>query len=346
MSRARALVCLLASGCPRPTTDAAASPAPTPLEVAPAEPEPFLDPDADLAQAYPLRATIRRAGAIYVEHEGAPVNDPSNRNVRVAATVIDEDAGESPRRPRLLCESPEHRVAVFVDVDDLATVATTDATMVGIPPLRDALGSEPGIRLAPGAELVAAGHGNPDVLRMRHEGAFVRAEGLLPATSVGIAFRPGELPIDADGPPNAGIERATSLFATPHGVELAKLDPRGMGELVVRRLGPELGDRALVRYEEPSVHVVGWIEQKALADGPRSRRSSRTMTGVRRDEGPQMVELPRGTLLLASALRQPIGVVVAKTTMPCTDACDTDAPKVRAAACTAAIEVWARRPGS
>lgn len=336
------LVAFLA--CQRGGDPPTTTPATTPLEPGERGLEAFLDVDADVEGLHPWRATIRRAGAIFVEHDGVAVNEPSNRNVRVSAVVLDEDVASSPRRPRLLCNESTHRIAVHMEVDDLATVAREDATLVATPPVRDEVGSEPGVRLAPGAELVPAGHGDPEILWMRHEGRFVRATGLVAAAKVGIAFRPAELPSDADGPPNAAITQPTTILATPGGVELASLDPRGTGQLLVRRLGRELGTKVLVRYEEPTVHVVGWVETTQLAVGAFSRMGSTTTTG--RGAGPEgaKVDLPPGTLLLATTLRRPVGVVLDDVAMACVDACEAAEPKVLVSACTDAIEVWARRP--
>ena len=121
------------------------------------------------------------------------------------------------------------------------------------------------------------------------------------------------------------------MFATPNGVDLASLDPRGMGQL-------------LVRYEEPTVHVVGWVEKAQLVEGAFSRGGSTTMTG--RGAGPEgaTVDVPKGTLLLASALRRPIGVVTGDASLACVEDCDGAEPKVLVSACTDLIEVWARRP--
>jgi hypothetical protein len=342
--RACVLVLLLSSACQPTRRDATTAPTAGTLEPGERALEDFLRVSTDVEAAHPLRATIVRAGGLRVEHDGDPVNEPSNRNVRVSAIVVDEDVASSPRRPRLLCIESTHRIAVHMEVDDLATVARTDATLVATPPVRDELGDEPGIRLAPGAALVPAGHGDPDILWMRHEGKFVRATGLVAATKVGIAFRPGELPGDADGPPNASIAQPTKLFATPGGVELASLDPRGMGPLLVRRLGPAIGTRVLVRYEEPDVHVVGWVEKALLTDGAFSRLHSTTTIGKGRGPEGATVQVPKGTLLLGSALRRPVGVVVEDAAMACVEDCDGAQPKLLVSACTDAIEVWARRP--
>lgn len=346
---ARALALSLALGC-RPTTSTAPGDVDaraTPVDGArPRRDDAFLRLDADLAASYPLRARLVRAGLVYAQHDGTPTGVGENRTIALVVTVVDPDTHGDPTRPRVLCEGTGYRVAVYVDVDDLAIVARTGAVMAHTPQLRDDWpDTMPGVRLASGTPLRIEGGQGGDFVRAVLETPSLRASGFIDRTHVGYTWVPGELPA-AVGLADARVREPASLLGVPLGPELARLDPRmAPSGLFVRRLGPEQAGHVLVRHDAAELSAVGWIDATQLELHPGAATSSVRMVGRGGGEASEPTrELARGTVLLGGALRDPIGVVTETTRMHCLEACDTDAPRVLVPACTAAIPVWTKPP--
>lgn len=309
----------------------------------------FLRLDVDLDARYPLHAKIVRAGNLYLEHAGGPVVEPSNRSAMVEVRVIDPDRTSDPIRPRVLCESATERVAVHVDVDDLALVATAGAVAVsgGTPPesLPQAMA---GIVLAPGAVLRPSSALDGELVHVELERPGLHGGGWVRRDRVDFAFAPGALPPAQHGAMARSVSGRATLAAMPGGVPLAELSPAG-GAVQVFALGSPVGEQALVRLELADAHVIGWIASASL--GPETLPLA--TTGVRAPvisaadlagDGPS-VALTRGTILRGTALRRAVGVVTADARYACVDGCDGDAPVVRVPACTGVLELTATREG-
>ncbi|HWB73338.1 MAG TPA: hypothetical protein VG755_00255, partial [Nannocystaceae bacterium] len=301
--------------------------------------------DVDLATTYPLRARIVRSGAVYAQHDGGPTAEGEGRTMSMVVTVVDPDAQGQPMRPRVLCEHVHHRIAVHVDVDDLAIVARTGAVITASAQQRDSWpDTMPGVRLAAGTRVRIEGGLDRDFVRAVFELPTIRAAGFVDREHIGYTWVPEQWRVPP-GVPDAKVKGRVSLLAMPSGQELARLDPTMAAPgMFVRRLGPEQGGSVLVRLDGAELSAVGWLPAVELeaASGPAT--SSLRMIGRGGGEPSEpTVELPQGTQLRGGALRDPIGVVTATARFHCRDRCDAADPVVEVDACATAIVVEARR---
>jgi hypothetical protein len=333
-------------GC-RPTIAPHDAIAPAPgIEVAPRPSDVFLRLDADLAGSYPLRARIIRGAAVYPEHDGKPEGDPSGRTMSLEVTVLDPDAHGDPLRPRVLCERASHRIAVHVDIDDVAVVAREGAVMAGSPHTPSQWTEQmAGVRLLAGTALRIEGGLDRDHVRAVLDVPSLHAAGWIDRAHVGHTWVPAALP-EPVGLPDLRVREPTALLATAGGAELARLDPRmAPAGMFVRRLGPAQGDFVLVRHDGERTRSIGWIAAAAVE--PFAGMPTAGVTTVWRGRSEPIeptVELVRGTLLRGGALRDRIGVVTETARFHCLDGCGGAQPRVEVDACTTAIGVWAEPP--
>ena len=301
--------------------------------------------DVDLATTYPLRARIVRGGPIYAQHDGGPTAEGEGRTMSMVVTVIDPDAHGQPMRPRVLCEHEHHRIAVHLDVDDLAIVARTGAVITANPQQRDDWpDTMPGVRLAAGTRVRIEGGLDRDFVRAVLEQPTMRAAGFVDREHIGYTWVPEDRRVPP-GVPDAKVKGRVSLLAMPAGQELARLDPTmAAAGMFVRRLGPEQGGSVLVRFDGDDASAVGWLPAVELERANGAPTGSLRMIGRGGGEpSAPTVELAKGTQLRGGALRDPIGVVTESARFHCTDRCDSDAPIVEVDACTTGIVVEARR---
>jgi hypothetical protein len=306
--------------------------------------EAFLDAEADPAHEHPLRARIIRGAAVYPERLGKPGGDPSGRSMSLEVVVLEPDAQGDPVRPRVLCESASHRIAVHVDADDLAIVAREGAVMTATPQNGTGWsGRQPGVRVRAGTPLRIDGGLEGAHVRAAIEQPWLRVVGFLPRGYVGRTFVPDAPEPAPAEPADARVREPTALLAAPGGMEMGRVDPRMRPDgVLVRRIGPEQSGFVLVRHEDAMATAVGWIAASTLEPGTVASGGGRISGGrAQVDVAAPSVELVRGTLLRGGALRNPIGVVTQTARFHCVAGCDDAQPRVEVDACTTLLGVWA-----
>jgi hypothetical protein len=339
---------------PSSVTEPSTAPAPPVVntDAAPGPPIPrFAALDADLDREYPLSAIIRREGPLYLSYDGAGLFGGDRENARAPVRVVEAAVGRNLRRPRLLCEQLFHRVAVYMDASDLATVAQTGAV------LRPDAGAQgpsdvqaPGVYFAPGAELepaTAAGPAASDgaTTPVHYEGLFLHADGFVATDHVDVVFSPpSRIPAN---PPDGELIRNVAMSLQPDGPAFAHItkDARDVDILLVRRLGNPIRGFVLVQYDEDDAFAIGWVPTKAVRayhagapvrGGLMGQEAGGVLGGV---ENP--VKLARGTLLFDPVGQQIVGVVETEEIATCDRACASSEPIVSLPACLGTVEVRA-----
>jgi hypothetical protein len=343
-------------GTPPRTAETSATPVPpvAKTDVAPAAASPrFAALDADLDREYPLSAIIRREGPLYLSREGAAVFTGDRRPVRIPERVLDADLGRNPRRPRLLCEEMNHRVAVYMDASDLTTVALTGAVLR---PDRGAQGpsdaNAPGVYFAAGAELQpVTGGGLPAsdgaTTPVHYERLFLDADGFVATDHIDVVFSNVGSAIPAVTP-DGELTSNVAMSSQPGGPAFARIakEPRVVNQLLIRRLGKPVNGFVLVRYDEDEAFAIGWVPAKAVRayDAGDAGEVNGVMRGVGGGLGGtnhDHVTLARGTLLSDQITQQIVGVVENEEIVECDRACAGSKPIVSLDACDGTIEVRA-----
>jgi hypothetical protein len=333
---------------PAEALPAGASPAEITAPVPPAETAPaFLDPDAVLARL-PLHTIVLREGPLYETRDGPAATKGAGLSLQLTLEVLDPDTGGSPRRPRVLCNTPISRVAVHVDVADMATVALAGTFLAGgraIPAAPE--DRTPGLRLRAGQVLWPVGSATAGLRRVRYQGAHFAAEGWVRADRVDIVFAPELSGDPAPRRDGALIDRARFLDA-PGGAEIARVEAyreSSWRPLVEKLDGPRRGF-VLVRYHEPGAELVGWVSQEVVEDIEPREASLGIGTGsaiATSSRVEQQVRVARGALLVGERSGEPIGVMLHDAQLSCLADCKGDRPLVSAPACAGTIPVRAHR---
>lgn len=322
---------------PSTTPDAAA----VPDAARSTPPPPFLALDADLDALHPLRVRMIGAGALRLERAGAPVNDASNRTLAVDARLLAADDFGTPSLPRILCEEQGHRVAVYVERDDLAILTARTVQVTTTPP-REHVGGTlppgmPGVLLRAGTTVRVEGGLDGDITRVRYERTGIRVAGYVRRDDVGIGYTPD----DAAAVPtmdDARLLAPTSFLSAPGGQTIAEIDPRvGLDTAAVKTIGVERNGHVTVQYDNGELTLVGWVPAKSIERGPQSGTfTARVERG--RSSGPN---LRRGTVLRGGPLRHAVGVVTDAVALSCVGDCESEHPRVLVFACTDVVELVA-----
>lgn len=313
-------------------------------------PEPavsWLNPDIDPPELFPLRAMIRRAGAIYEGRTGPVLAVGDGRSMSITAIAIESDAGGSPRRPRILCEHSSHRVAVYLDASDLGVVARAGAI---ISPARKRTAAPspetPGVHLAAGALLEPLDPApGPGPRRVRYRGLFMVAEGWLAADEIDVVYRPAPLPEERyiDGE----LIESVQLLDAPGGREVARITriPAYVNRLMVHKLAEPRAGAILIRYREHDAAAVGWVPSRAVKNVEPESYVTSSMIGIGSGTTrAPTVTLVRGTQLVSPTDGAVLGVITRDNSFVCLSSCDADPPTVSVYACSASVGLLARPP--
>jgi len=314
----------------------------------------------ELAQVFALRpsavprlyATIRLAGPISATRGGRALVSGDGRPVRFPVQVTDADAAGSPPIPRVVCDSQNARVAIYIPRASLATVAVREARVYATRDLAQTPGPFAGmsyLRLAPGMEVESdEGTDVPLVRRVRVQELLLKGSGFVDASAIGYAYEPSFLTHE-DVPGDVDLRPGARFFATPGGVELAVLERpiEGLsvpGEThVARKIGPTSAGYVLLEFPGENVSAIGWVTQKDFA--PRKPRAGRIGPSIGYGSGttgPTPVHLRRGTLLFADGSTDPIGIVTRAADFRCLGDCTTKTPLAEVWVCTGAAGLRAR----
>ena len=305
----------------------------------------FARPDVDLEIEYPLRATIRTIGWTYetAHGEGGVAGDGSSGLFE--QIVIDDGASTDPRRVRLLCEQPHHRIAVYVDAHDLMVTVHDQTLMVARPKLPKRVHDRtPGVRIEPGAPLLVQHRPAKGLAYVRYEGEFVDAVGFVPVAALDVVYV-GER-AEWNLQPNAEVIHDARLLDRPAGHLLARVlasgrdDPRW-----VETLGPREGKWRLVRYEEQDVHVIGWIDKKHLRRRAGDVAETYGGLGSMTQRPAHPVALTRGTRLVGKSGNEVLGIVTDEHEFECIADCGSTTPLVRVDTCTSPMPMRALLKG-
>ena len=329
---------------PNPTPNPNPNPSPTPATAtasAPADVPRFARLDVDPEKTFPLRAKLRHAGPLYLAHDAPPASTGDGRWVLLPVTVIDGDTGGTPRRPRLVCDEGDARVAVYMDARDLGTVALSGAVIEPSPgpaPAPDA----PGVHLAAGALIDADATGDP--AHVHYKGLFLTADGVVPRDHVDVVYTPDP---EATAPATDGkLLGNVELRASPGGAIVARIaKQKGISnELYVQRLGAPKRGFVKIRYDEDDAYAIGWVPQRAVKAIPSDDGGEYGGMVGNGTGGPSpSVKLARGTLLADPASDAIVGVVTSDAAFECRGDCAGPAPRVAVDACAGTVELRARR---
>jgi hypothetical protein len=325
-------------------TEIVSAPAPAAIP-SPSDLPMFARPDVDLEREFPLRATIRTIGWTYetAQGQGAVAGDGSSRLFE--QIVIDDGATTDPRRVRLLCEEPHHRIAVYVDAHDLMVTVRDQTLMVARPKLPKRVHDRtPGVRIEPGAPLLVQHRPAKGLASVRYEGEFVDAAGFVPVSALDVVYV-GER-AEWSMQPNAEVIHHARLYDRPAGHELARVLPSARDDpRWVETLGPREGKWRLVRYGEQDVHVIGWIDKKHLRRRAGEMAEPYGGLGIITRAPAHPIALPRGTRFVGRSGTDVLGIVTERHDFECIADCRTTAPLVLLDTCTSPMQVRALLKG-
>lgn len=295
-----ALVSTLVAGCagsappvppavPGPETEA---PATAP---APEVPAVLTDPEASL----PLKRTrVIRFGAVRYSADGGIVNEGvRGDSARLVVPVIREDA----RRLQIVAERGGARLGLWIDRDDVATVATRS---VRVALDRSALGTDApaGVTLNGGAWLQVVERAG-DAARVHSQGGAFAFEGWVPEDALGAVYVPAERAPPAN---DLYLEAGTPLLDAPGGRPIGRFDDSSGGVALVHgavSTGTERDEHLLVEVHGDGFVARGWVHERF--------RNVPILGLLRRDEAVAGDgDLPSGTCFFAGADGPPIGVAV------------------------------------
>lgn len=293
---------------------------------------------------YPLRAKVRRNGALYERRDGGMLDPGDGHSVLWPEVVIDADTDGAPRRPRLLCNEHSHRVAVHRDAADLAPVALAGAFVVPTEQRPAALTElTPGVHLEAGAMVKPLSEARKGVRQIFYDGLFLEVTGYVKAAHVDVVFEP--TPLKDDGVRDGEIIRDVELKDSPSGVVVARVgkDPSVTNRLYIKTLSPPRAGQVLIRYVDHAAHAVGWVPTASLKRFPQKKLDGGGGGGgFGMGVGPK-IRLTKGSLLRSDASGAVLGIVTRNGEFLCEADCESKQPLVRASACGGDVQLRATR---
>jgi len=307
----------------------------------------FAELDYNADKASRLRAHVVDVTSAYAPQSLSPLDAGGSRySVFMTVPVLDADADGDPRRLRVVCEGRTERVGLALDAASFteALVAQTFVAPTSKIPKR-VKRTTPGLRLAAGTTFGQASEPEDGKVKIGYQGLLLDADGFVRTSAYDLVFVPKD--IDDDRVRNGELLDNVEFLDAPNGTVIGRTnrEPRVANEMHVRTLGKPKGDHILVRYHDSDAFIVGWIPLDQVRRYPkRTLGNGGGGGGYGRGTAKNMVELPRGTLLVAPDSAEIVGVVTQADRYWCGATCKDEIPKVQLRPCAHNVAVFAVLP--
>jgi hypothetical protein len=306
--------------------------------------DPFARPGVKVERAYPLRAWITGISAIHESPTGPELAPAREGGYAEELVVVADVAGQSPRRPRVVCDQQGYRTAMWIDAGALAPAVRTATVITAAPPAGKPRSDTPGLHVAAGVRLEVQ---DATAGRVRYHDLALDMTGFVPPSAIDVVYRPGKTrPVVTDAQVT-GSEAV--LRDAPGGQPVLRIKTVNPGDtLHVDRVGRPRDGFQLVRYDtnlDGTVIAVGWIETGALTPArPLGMGHGYGFGTGHGGVGHPSVDLPRGTWLKGPSTGVLLGRVFEPVTLSCKADCESRAPLVTIDACMQRVDVRAQLP--
>ncbi len=295
-----------------------------------------------------LRAHITEIGSAYAPGSLSPLSiEGRPYSIFMTVPVLDADPAGSPRRLRVLCEDESARVGLALDVSSFEAVVRAQTFVSPTRQIPQSVKSKtPGLRLAAGTTIGQVSEPEDGILEIGYGGLLLEATGFVPTEAVDLVFSAKEL--EDDRVRNGQLLRNVEFLDAPDGAVIAKTTraPRVANEMHIRTLGAAKDGHILVRYRESDAFIVGWVAVDDVETYTKKKFKGGGGYGFGSGGGfpTDIVELDRGTLLVAPGVDEVVGVITSKEPFLCGTTCGDAIPKVTMRACGHRIAVYAVPP--